>query len=102
MTLVATVHVWDLDVVCKRLKKTWRSKKMKSSNSDILSKISLIWYGPCNSKKGFTLFITSVTSMDQSLRWLAADETKHSCEVRMTEDGWSLKKSKGIKKKAIS
>lgn len=37
--------------------------------------------------------------MDQSLRWLAADETKHSCEVRMTEDGWSLKKSKGIKKK---
>lgn len=36
--------------------------------------------------------------MDQSLRWLAADETKHSCEVRMTEDGWSLKKSKGIKK----
>lgn len=37
--------------------------------------------------------------MDQSLRWLAADETKHSCEVRMTEDGRSLKKSKGIKKK---
>lgn len=38
--------------------------------------------------------------MDQSLRWLAADETKHSCEVRMTEDGWSLEKSKGIKKKS--